>query len=171
MGDTRRLIGTRLRSHQKDGSTVSNCNLRIFCVLVIACFFDNSGSSAQHINPSVAPCQNVVRTMDMANCFDRALKKADLELNHTYVTVLGELKRRGAEDDLQNLRSVQRLWLQFRDASCKAERALYEGGTAAPIVYLGCLGEMTRQRTAYMKTTYSGFIVEFGNETQNGGRK
>lgn len=174
MGDIRRVIGTRLRkSIRRAVLPCLEALFQIVCMLLLTSIFLDSSSSAQHMNSPAAPCRNVVVTVDMANCFYRASKKADLDLNHTYATVREALRRKqsGGEDDLQNLLSVQRLWLQFRDASCKAEGALYRGGTAAPVAYLACLEELTRQRTADIKTTYGWVIIKFGNETENGGRK
>ncbi|MDR3472827.1 MAG: hypothetical protein P4M09_14275 [Devosia sp.] len=39
---------------------------------------------AQHMNASEAPCRKVVATVDAAQCFDRAYKNADRELNRVY---------------------------------------------------------------------------------------
>lgn len=110
---------------------------------------------AQHMNSSEAPCRNVAITVDVVNCFGESGKVADSKLNQTYVQILSVLQA----DDKQKLRVAQRLWLQFRDATCIAERKLYEGGTAASPAYLACIEEETRQRTNDLRTTY-GWVVE-----------
>ena len=83
---------------------------------------------AQHMNSPKAPCRNVATTVDVSNCFGIASKDADRKLNQVYAQVLSSLQA----EDQQNLRAAQRLWLQFRDATCRAERSLYGQGTGAP---------------------------------------
>jgi len=51
--------------------------------------------------------------------------------------------------------SAQRLWIQYRDSNCAAERGLYNGGTAASPAYLACLEAMTRARTKELAVTYA----------------
>jgi uncharacterized protein YecT (DUF1311 family) len=51
--------------------------------------------------------------------------------------------------------ATQRLWIQYRDANCTAERDLYDGGTAASPAYLACLEAMTRARTRELAVTYA----------------
>jgi uncharacterized protein YecT (DUF1311 family) len=126
--------------------------------------------SAQHMNSPTAPCQSPMSGVDSSNCFHVAAQKADKELNLTYSQIRAALKSRGGDDDLQNLVNAQRIWLQFRDASCKAEHALYEGGSAAPEVYDACIEETTRLRTADLKTAYGWIVEKFGDEPQNGGK-
>jgi uncharacterized protein YecT (DUF1311 family) len=112
-------------------------------------------SHAQHMNSADAPCRNVTITVDVANCFSKAAKDADRKLNETYGQVLAVLQA----DDKEKLRASQRLWVQFRDATCGAERDLYEGGTGANPAYLACIEEETRLRTNDLRTTY-GWLVE-----------
>jgi uncharacterized protein YecT (DUF1311 family) len=58
--------------------------------------------------------------------------------------------------DLQRLVAAQRLWIQYRDANCAAERgACNEDGTAASPAYLACLEDMTRARTKELAVTYA----------------
>ena len=52
--------------------------------------------------------------------------------------------------DVSDARSLY----QIRDANCAAERELYDGGTAAPMVYQACLGTDTRQRAAELNVMY-----------------
>jgi uncharacterized protein YecT (DUF1311 family) len=90
----------------------------------------------------------------MENCFDKAYRAADSELNQMYSQISEVLQ----PDDLQRLKVVQRLWIQFRDATCTAESNLYNGGTASAPAYSACLEEETRQRTADLKTIY-GWVI------------
>lgn len=110
---------------------------------------------AQHMNASEAPCRDAVATADMAQCFDRAYKNADHELNRVYTEVRAVL----ASQDQRNLEDAERVWLKYRDATCAAERSLYEGGTAASPAYLACLEEETRRRASDLRAIY-GWKVE-----------
>jgi uncharacterized protein YecT (DUF1311 family) len=109
---------------------------------------------AQHMNSPSAPCRNAVATVPMENCFDKAYKAADHELNDTYSQISKVLN----PDELQQLKVAQRLWVQFRDATCTAESDLYKGGTAAGPAYSACREEVTRQRVAELKTIY-GWVI------------
>jgi uncharacterized protein YecT (DUF1311 family) len=121
----------------------------------VALFSCHTTAHAQHMNSADAPCRNVTITVDVANCFNKAAKDADRKLNETYGQVLAVLQA----DDKQKLRASQRLWVQFRDVTCGAERDLYEGGTGANPAYLACVEEETRLRTSDLRTTY-GWLVE-----------
>jgi uncharacterized protein YecT (DUF1311 family) len=124
-------------------------------LLLLAFFvFHGSGAKAQHMNSAEAPCRNVSMTVAMENCFDQAYKAADLTLNQNYSQISKVLQ----PDDLQRLKSAQRLWIQFRDATCTAESHLYNGGTASAPAYSACLEEVTRQRAADLETIY-GWVI------------
>jgi uncharacterized protein YecT (DUF1311 family) len=83
-------------------------------------------------------------------CFVSEAKAADRELNAFYAQIRKVL----APVDQNKLQSAQRLWVQFRDANCAAERDLYEGGSAASMVYAACFAADARQRTAELHTMY-----------------
>ena len=112
---------------------------------------------AQHMNAEDAPCQGL-SMMDWKACIGAAYERADTELNQYYRRI--EALETGT--NLKNLKSAQRLWIQFRDANCEAEYALYEGGSAAPTVRLACLEAMTRHRTDELKTMYGWRLEKFG---------
>lgn len=125
------------------------------CLLLLAVFICyDSVAGAQHMNSVAAPCRNVAVTLAMENCFDKAYKAADGGLNQTYSQISKVLQ----PDDQQRLKVAQRLWIQFRDATCTAESNLYNGGTASAPAYSACLEELTRQRTADLKTIY-GWVI------------
>ena len=82
-------------------------------------------------------------------------RQDDRKLNQTYTQILSVLQ----PDDQQKLRTAQRLWVQFRDTTCAAERDLYEGGTGANPALLACVEEEARLRTNDLRATY-GWLVE-----------
>ena len=105
----------------------------------------------QHMNEKDSPCPNAVTTLDMAQCFSKAKTSSDETLAALYKKVLSKLDG----DDADRLTKVQRLWGDYREANCSAERALYQGGSAAPVVYLACLDAMTRARIRELRETYA----------------
>jgi uncharacterized protein YecT (DUF1311 family) len=125
--------------------------IRLFVLLVLS-LLAFVPSFAQHMNDKASPCPDAVTTLDMAKCFSNAKGAADSELNSVYQQIREKLET----DDIKRLTVAQRLWIQYRDANCSAERALlYEGGTAAGPVYLACLEAMTRARTTELRLTYA----------------
>ncbi len=126
----------------------------LLSLLVLTCMIGNE-LKAQHMNDPNAPCQIAGPMSEKTACFISASQKADAELNHVYQVVLTVVE--GTE--LKDLRSTQRLWIQFRDSNCSAERELYYAGSAAPTVYYACVEAMTRHRIAELKTMY-GWRVE-----------
>jgi uncharacterized protein YecT (DUF1311 family) len=124
-------------------------------LLLLATFICSAAiARAQHMNSAGAPCRNIAVTIAMENCFDKAYKAADGGLNQMYSQISKVLQ----PDDLQRLKVAQRLWIQLRDATCTAESNLYNGGTASAPAYSACLEELTRQRTADLKTIY-GWVI------------
>jgi uncharacterized protein YecT (DUF1311 family) len=94
------------------------------------------------MNEKDSPCPNAITTLDMAQCFSKAKASSDEKLTALYNKVLKKLDN----DNADRLTKTQRLWADYREANCSAERALYQGGSAAPVVYMACLDAMTRAR-------------------------
>src|SRR5260370_25024588 len=106
---------------------------------------------AQQMNEKDSPCADVVVTVDLANCLSKARDSSDAKLNSLYK----DLRKRLDVSDAERLVVAQRLWIQYRDANCSAERKLYESGTASSPAYLACLEAMTRARTKELEVTYA----------------
>jgi len=76
-------------------------------------------------------------------------------------------ERRGpSADEQKDLQAAQHLWLNFRDANCSAERTLYAGGSAAPMVYAAWVEADTRQRTTDLKAMYGSRLQKFGKAVE-----
>jgi uncharacterized protein YecT (DUF1311 family) len=123
---------------------------RLMLILITA-MTANLPLGAQHMNERDSPCADVVVTADLANCLAKARDAADEKLNVAYKQLRGKLD----VADGQRLVAAQRLWIQYRDANCVAERDLYESGTASTPAYLACLEAMTRARTKELTITYA----------------
>lgn len=104
----------------------------------------------QHMNAKDAPCRGPSSTLAEAQCLTAAQAAADEGLNLTYRKILSKIdpKERVA------LTKAERLWIEFRDANCRAERVLYGGGSGAPIAFLACMEAETRQRTNDLLVMY-----------------
>jgi len=124
---------------------------RKILMLVVAVLASSVHVLAQHMNEKDSPCADVAVTADLAKCLIKARDAADVQLNAVYTDLRGKLDAA----DQQRLIATQRLWIQYRDANCTAERELYTGGTAAPPAYLACLEAMTRARAKELKITYT----------------
>jgi uncharacterized protein YecT (DUF1311 family) len=130
-----------------------------FCLLFIAtCFFHTDHASAQHMNAPDAPCQGPASNAEATACFISASKAADEQLNKIYARIREVL----SADEQNDLQAAQDLWLRFRNANCSAERNLYAGGSAAPMVYAACTDANTRQRTTDLKAVYGWRFQKFG---------
>ncbi|UBH29550.1 lysozyme inhibitor LprI family protein [Aeromonas enteropelogenes] len=76
-------------------------------------------------------------------CVMQDYTKADAKLNATYKKLVATLDK----EQLGRLKTAQRAWITFRDAQCRYEAGVYEGGSIAPLVYSSCLTNLTEQRT------------------------
>jgi uncharacterized protein YecT (DUF1311 family) len=103
------------------------------------------------MNEKDSPCSSFVVTAELTKCLSSARDKADTELNSVYKKIRGRLEGVDAE----RLTKFQRLWIEYRDANCSAERDLYEGGTAKYAVFYACLESLTKGRTRELQVTYA----------------
>ena len=125
--------------------------LRLAPVLIAAVLAAALPVRAQHMNEKDSPCAGVVVTSDLVQCLIKAGEVADAKLNTAYKGIRGKL----AGTELKQLVATQRLWIQYRDANCAAERELYGGGTGGPPTFLACIEAMTRARTKELLATYA----------------
>ena len=125
--------------------------LRFILSLVAAVLTENIPLLAQHMNEKDSPCADIVVTVDLVNCLAKARNAADAQLNAVYKSISGKLDA----TEVKQLITAERLWVQYRDANCIAERDLYGGGTASGPAYLACLEAMTRKRTKELTVTYA----------------
>ena len=93
-------------------------------------------------------CNSSTQT-DMTLCANALNKAADKELNTLYQQINQRLKDQPHSKKL--LVSAQRAWLAFRDAECSFAASGVEGGSVYPMIYSGCLAELTEKRVAAFK--------------------
>jgi uncharacterized protein YecT (DUF1311 family) len=102
--------------------------LRVAASMVL-CLLSITPVLGQQMNAKDSPCSEAVATSDSVQCFSKARDSSEMKLTAVYDDLVKKLERRDAE----SLANVQRLWVEYRDANCSAERDLYEGGSAAPV--------------------------------------
>lgn len=95
-------------------------------------------------------------TIGMMSCLEGELQYWDKRLNAAYAKRLAtaksqdkELKsmRSAAASIEQNLRSMQRSWLSFRDASCLYQQSQWMGGTGGGPATMACQMHETARQT------------------------
>jgi uncharacterized protein YecT (DUF1311 family) len=85
-------------------------------------------------------------------CLARAADKADAALNQAYKTLQDKIRAAAkdmgqpADTHLEDLKSAQKYWLNFRDADCTLEDNLAFGGTAMGGNYSSCLCALSYER-------------------------
>lgn len=131
---------------------------KVIPVIVLLTVFSGRGARGQHMNAKDTSCLKAGPNSDVTECFVTEAKSADRELNDAYAKILKVLE----PADQNKLRIAQRLWVQYRDANCTAERDLYGGGTGEPTTYFACMAADTRQRTAELNTMYGWRVLKFG---------
>jgi len=95
------------------------------------------------------PC-NQRTQLGLDGCADRKLLAADKLLNADIV-VVWHLLGGSARNDFV---SAQDAWLKYRNADCKSQSDVYQGGTAQPMQYLLCLAEDDASRRLDLKGFY-----------------
>ncbi len=73
--------------------------------------------------------------------------RQDGRLNQAYIMVMQRLKQNAKT----KLRTSQRAWIKQRDRICRAERAEYEGGSIAPLIFHSCMTDETIKRTIWLE--------------------
>ena len=110
-----------------------------------------ASSFSQHMNEQDSPCLNAASTVNSVKCLSKARVSSDAKLNSFYQ----EIQKRLDGDDAKRLIADEKLWIQYRDANCEAEQALYGLGAGAEPAYLACLEAMTRERTKELRIKYT----------------
>lgn len=100
------------------------------------------GTVAAADNPALKTCLDGANsTVDMVNCNAKQAKVQDERLNKAYKTALAAQEGPRKEQ----LREVQRLWIQYRDANCTFAGSA-TGGSIYQVNGSGCLLDMTQTR-------------------------
>jgi len=95
-------------------------------------------------------CRLATSTLEMVKCLQDALQENEKSLQDLEQSISATL------DAGQQLlfKQTQLAWTSYRFANCNAAMALFEGGTMAPIVFVQCKVDMTRQRIDIIDSLY-----------------
>jgi uncharacterized protein YecT (DUF1311 family) len=120
----------------------------VICVimLLVAC-----PARAQHVSADDGRCRAAGGEREIMACFGAAVGAADRKLNEVY----GQIMRSLSADDQASLRSAERLWIQFRDATCKAEGDLYADADISSIAFESCVEVETQARSSDLLRIYA----------------
>ena len=93
------------------------------------------------------PCANPQTQTEMTQCAAEAYKAADKVLNQVYQQLVAKLD----DEEKAQLKEAQTAWLKYRDTNCDFVADQYKGGTMRPMIYAGCLAEVTKNRTSELR--------------------
>lgn len=136
------------------------CRTRIL-LAAVAFLLPASFAVAQE-EPEV-DCENAVTQMDMNICAHRDYADADEELNVAYKKAMAATQKMDADykdmgehyvGAVDALKRAQRSWIGYRDGQCELAGFEARGGSMEPMLVSGCLADLTRKRTAELKTVY-----------------
>ncbi|PAX57132.1 lysozyme inhibitor LprI family protein [Brunnivagina elsteri] len=100
----------------------------------------NETAFAQKLNCNDSTNLNQSQMNECAYLF---YQSEDKKLNQAYKKVVPTLPA----SRKQKLIAAQQAWIKFRDASCDFERSETEGGSISPLIYYGCMQQLTKVRT------------------------
>jgi uncharacterized protein YecT (DUF1311 family) len=86
---------------------------------------------------------------DLNECYGKAYRKADSELNAIYKQINERLKDRTASAKL--LIAAQKAWIAFRDAECNFSTSASAEGSVYPMTQAICLEGLTTKRIDELK--------------------
>jgi len=108
---------------------------------------------AQHMNEKDSPCSTAGTTLEFTEFVSQGARCGGLGIGCSLQRDSYKLD----SEDATRLNLAQRLWIRYRDANCTAERELYAGARAVPVVYLACLEAISdRHRSKKLPRTGSG---------------
>ena len=126
-------------------------SIAIFTACLLSTAFAASPKPAASAPPSHTsrnnPC-NRPDTPSLTDCGNKAQEHAEQELNKTYQLAL----KTGDAAQQEELRQVQRVWLQYRDAECEIEGEGYSTLKVAMVAL--CVAALDKDRTNELKHDY-----------------
>ncbi|HTL88324.1 MAG TPA: lysozyme inhibitor LprI family protein [Leptolyngbya sp.] len=90
-----------------------------------------------------ANCRNPQTQFEMNFCAAESAKASDRALNQAYQKAIARVKGTPNESQLVD---AQLAWIKFRDADCAFARDRFKGGSIAPMVYSGCITQLSQER-------------------------
>ena len=121
---------------------------------VFAACLEANPDDAACIGSVSSPCMEEPggdTTIGMIACTSRELRLWDDKLNLHYGDLRAVLRLKDATNRREALLTAQRAWIAYRDAECAQSSLLFEGGTLARVVHVGCVNQMTAERAIQLE--------------------
>lgn len=116
--------------------------LNIKRLLLVATLLTSASAYSNEYSKSYEACmQQAVSTLDIVTCISNEYERQDQRLNDNYQQLRGHL----SDERRDQLLSVQRIWITYKEANC-GFYADPEGGTMARINANSCLLRETTRR-------------------------
>ncbi|WP_441676260.1 lysozyme inhibitor LprI family protein [Halomonas sp.] len=116
--------------------------LNIKRLLLVATLLTSASAYSNEYSKSYEACmQQAVSTLDIVTCISNEYERQDQRLNDNYQQLRGHL----SDERRDQLLSVQRIWITYKEANC-GFYADPEGGTMARINANSCLLSETTRR-------------------------
>ena len=84
----------------------------------------------------------------MGDCAREEFGRQDKLLNEQYAVRLKTADPRLSREIVAS----QRAWLGYRDRTCRAEGAVYDGGTMEPLAFADCQARLTTERLKWLRS-------------------
>ena len=127
--------------------TLSNSKPKTVLTILLLLSFGSVSTNAQKPKKS-DPCANPQSQAEMNQCAANDYIAADAVLNQVYQKLVAKLD----EDEKAQLKEAQNAWLKYRDTNCDFVADQFKGGTMRPMIYAGCLADVTKKRTSELRT-------------------
>lgn len=125
--------------------------------LLATMFLLMSFASASLAAEPEAACDQAKTQLEMNECAANEFTAADKALNLQYQATRKVMKTwdndAGADAGAEAaLLKAQRAWIGYRDAQCDLAGVQTTGGSMQPMIISGCKADLTRKRTAELKS-------------------
>ena len=94
------------------------------------------------------PCASAQSQAEMNICAGKEYKSADAELNQVYQKLSSILN----DEEKSQLKEAENAWIRYRDLNCEFVADQYKGGSIRPMIHGLCLADVTRNRTAGLRS-------------------
>jgi len=125
--------------------------LAILSALLAIASITNASAKAENL------CKSSRTEVEMYECLNSELKKADSALNSAYKNLMVMYKENGAPSGLKietqdaYLKKSQLAWIKLRDTTCDFETYESITGSGFGTIYTACLLKQTQKRVDYLK--------------------
>lgn len=138
----------------------------LFRISLVAC--------PSYLTAQQAECKSLASANERSECYYNQLKRSEAEMQGAYKHALSlnetnqsgegqqlplpkldqKLLREHQRSVVRRLRDSQRLWLEYREASCGAVENKYTGGTIVGEAVPLCKTDLTKQRTKFLRDNF-----------------